>query len=314
MGGSIRVPAAFCGLYGLKTTEGSMGTDFGSFPGEPGTPKYRRMVTAGPLARSIDDVELAWRALMSRWPDAMARMHTAKPALGQYRVAYLDEWTFGNDRMVVGRDMKARLATLVESLRAQGVAATNAQPEGFAALVPMHSLLAAYIAFERVPWILRQLLLREYRAGDTHRFDFSEAGERLSDMDPDKYDDILARRDALAGGLDAFFGNYDVLILPVTPGPAILHNPEHTPIVVDGSTIDYSDYFKYPLVFNVTGHPALTIPLGLDDAGLPLAVQVVGPKYSEPTLITFARLIAPLHQGYVRPLASPLAGSRPSTP
>ena len=59
--------------------------------------------------------------------------------------------------------------------------------------------------------------------------------------------------------------------------------------------------------------PWLHRPLGLDRAGLPLAIQVVGPKYSEQTLIAFARLIEPLHDGYV-PLSTSLAAGSGSTP
>lgn len=301
MGGSIRVPAAFCGLYGLKTTEGSMGRAFGSFPGEPGTPKYRRMAVAGPIATTVDDLDLAWQALMSRWPDGMARMRPAKPALIDYRVAWLDEWTFGNDRMVIGQATKARLAALIDALRAHGVATTHAQPDGFADLVGMHPLFSAYMAFEHTPWIIRQLIVRQYRAVDRHRYDFSEAADRMSDLDPDKFDLALAKRDALARGIDRFFEQYDLLVMPVTPGPAFPHNDESSPIVIDGQPIVYADYFKYPLVFNVSGHPALTVPLGLDEQGLPLAVQVVGPAYSEPALLAFAKLIEPLHDGFVRP-------------
>lgn len=61
------------------------------------------------------------------------------------------------------------------------------------------------------------------------------------------------------------------------------------------------------MAFNVTGYPALTVPLGLDDSGLPLAVQVVGPRYSERPLIAFAKLIERLHEGHV----SPRGGTRP---
>jgi len=309
MGGSIRVPAAFCGLYGLKTTEGSMGGDASSFPGAPGTARYRRMAVAGPLARTVDDVDLAWRALMSRWPEGRARMIEPKATLDQYRVAYLDEWKFGSDRMFVGHEIKDRLASLMTSLRSRGVATSEDQPANFDAMVEMHRLLSVYMAFEHVPWFIRQLMMREFRSADTRRFDYSEAYARMSDLDPAQYDGILARRDALATQLDEFFTRHDVLMMPVTAGPAIAHNEDHHPIPLDGRAITYWDYFSYPMVFNVTGHPALTIPLGLGDTGLPLAMQVVGPQYSERQLLAFAKLIEPLHDGFVRPPEHATSGS-----
>ena len=63
MGGSIRLPSAYCGLYGLKTTEGSMGKKFGSSHDTTHSHKYFAMGVAGPMARTIDDSEIGWKGL-----------------------------------------------------------------------------------------------------------------------------------------------------------------------------------------------------------------------------------------------------------
>ncbi len=299
-GGSIRIPAANCGLYGLKTTDGSM-TDFGGSPGEPGNAKYRRMMVAGPIARTVDDIDLAWNTIMSKWPDQKAKMLEPKSDLKDYRVAYLDEWKFGNDKMLVSNEIKAALKKFTETLNSNNVSVTNDQPANFDKMVAMHRLLAIYVVLEKVPWIFRQLVIRDWATSDNHRIDLSEVYDRMSDMDGAKYDDILTRHDALRDQLEAFFTKYDLLILPVTSTAAIKHNPEHTPISVDGTNVDYWDNFLYPVVFNATGHPALTIPLELNAEGLPIAVQIVGPMNSEKRLIKFAKLIEPLHNGFVKP-------------
>ena len=301
MGGSIRVPAAFNGVYGLKTTEGALRSDAPEFPGEPGNPKYRRMMVPGPLARTVGDLELAWNALMAKWPGRKQRMLEPKAKLEDYSVAYFDEWTFRDDRMFVGQDVKARLSSLAATLESRRVAVHRDQPPAFEEMILMHRMLSAYLMFEKVPWLIRQFMAREFRKADNHRFHFAEVLARFSDMDPEKYEDILHRRQQLTDGLEAFFRKYDLLILPVTPGPAIAHNPTHEAIVLDGHSIDYWDYFYYPICFNVTGHPALTMPMGLNRDGLPIALQVVGPLHSERRLIEFARMIEPLHEGFVRP-------------
>ncbi|MCC7416646.1 MAG: hypothetical protein IT176_05840 [Acidobacteria bacterium] len=303
MGGSIRVPAAFCGIYGLKTTEGAMGLDPQSFPGVPGTLRYKRMAVSGPLARNVDDLELAWNALMSRWPEGGARMLEPKASLRDYRVAHLDEWAFGNDRVRVAGDVKAGLKALIDRLGAHGVITTPAQPGDFEAMVAMHRMLSSYMAFEKVPALFRRLMAHRLRSQDEGRFDYRETFDRLADLDPARYDDLLQRRDALTRRLEAFFADHDLLILPVATGPAIAHNPQHLPIDVDGRPVAYWDYFLLPIVFNATGHPALTVPLGLNAQGLPLAVQIVGPMYSERRLIAFARAIESLHTGWVAPPA-----------
>lgn len=303
MGGSIRVPAAFSGVYGLKTTEGAIGRGPGEFPGEPGNPKYRRMMVPGPLARSVDDLDLAWRAIMAKWPAANKLMLQPKAKLENYAVAYFDEWNFRDDKMVIGQDVKMRLASLAAALESKHVTVRRDQPAGFEEMMLMHRMLSVYLMFEKVPWLIRQYMAREYKKADTHRFQFAEVIDRLSDLDPEKYDDLLRRRQGLVDGLESFFGKYDVLIMPVTPGPAILHNPDHEAIALDGKQINYWDYFYYPVCFNATGHPALTIPMGLNRDGLPIALQIVGPLNSERRLIAFARMIEPLHAGFEKPPA-----------
>lgn len=301
MGGSIRVPAAFNGLYGLKPTEGALGSGAPESPGEPGNPKYRRMMAPGPLARSVGDLELAWNALMAKWPGRKQRMLEPKSKLETYSVAYFDEWTFRDDRMFIGQDVKARLSSLAAALESRRVAVHRDQPPAFEEMMLMHRMLSSYLMFEKVPWLIRQFMVREYRKADSHRFQFAEVLARMSDLDPEKYEDILRRRQELTDGLEAFFQKYDLLVLPVTPGPAIEHNPNHEAILLDGHSINYWDYFYYPMCFNATGHPALTIPMGLNRDGLPVALQVVGPLHAERRLIEFARMIEPLHEGFVRP-------------
>lgn len=303
MGGSIRVPAAFCGVYGLKPTEESMGQDAGSFPGEPGNPKYHRMAVAGPLARSLDDIELGWDALMAHWPGARSLPVDPGKGLDGYRVAWFDEWKFGDDRLFVGQDVKAGLARLVDGLRSNGATVTADQPDNFAEMKQMHALLSVYMMFGKMPWIIRQVVAHDFKRKDNHRLDYREALARMSDVDEGKYDDILRRRAALTEKMERFFDRYDLLLMPVTPGPAIAHNEQHEAITLDGTRIDYWDYFHFPMCWNATGHPALTIPLGLNKEGLPIAIQVVGPLNSERRLIAFARLVAPLHEGFVRPPA-----------
>lgn len=299
-GGSIRIPAANCGLYGLKTTDGST-PDFGGSPGGPGEAKYHRMMVPGPLARTVDDIDLAWNAMMNNWPEQKAKMLEPKSDLKDYKIAYLDEWKFGDDKMLVSKEIKDGLKKFTETLASKNVSVANDQPADFEKMVAMHRMLTIYVAFEKVPWLFRQIVIRDFKSSDNHRIDLSEVYDRMSDLDPAKYDDILRRHDELRDQMEAFFAKYDLLVLPVTSVPAIKHNTEHTPISVDGTSVDYWDNFLYPVVFNATGHPALTIPLGLNSEGIPIAVQVVGRLNSERQLIKFAKLVEPLHEGFVKP-------------
>lgn len=299
-GGSIRVPSGFCGIYGLKTTEGSMGKKYGSSPDTTGNNKYFAMAVAGPMARTIDDIELGWKAMIKPWYDN----HHWLPAeenkkLSQFKIAYFDEWHFGNDKIPISTTVKQRLQLLVNALKNSGTTMENVQPENFAEMRQMHMLLMAYVVFASEPWIIRQLIKYDFKSSTPLKIDMSEGIARIGDVNEAEYVNILKRRDTLRAAMERFFKTYDFLILPITPGPAIIKNPDHAPMAVDGVKMEYWDHFHYTMCFNATGHPALTIPLGLNEEGLPVAVQVVGPMFSEKRLIQFARLIQPLHEGFV---------------
>lgn len=302
MGGSIRIPAGFCGIYGLKTTEGSMGKKFGSSPDTTGHGKYFCMAVAGPMARTVDDIELGWNALIKPWYND----HNWLPVegnkdLSQYKLAYFDEWHFGNDKIPISNAVKQKLQMLVDSLKNRGATTENVQPGNFAAMRQMHMLLMAYMVFAKQPWIIRQLIKHEFESGTPLKIDMSEGVARIGDPDEAEYSKILQRRDTLTAAMERFFQTYDFLILPITPGPAFVKNPNHEPMAVDDIKMEYWDHFHYTMCFNATGHPALTIPLGLNSEGLPIAVQVVGPMFSEKRLIHFARLIQPITPGFIRP-------------
>jgi amidase len=290
----------FCGIYGLKTTEGSMGKKYGSSPDTTGNNKYFAMAVAGPMARTIDDIELGWKAMIKPWYDN----HHWLPAeenkkLSQFKIAYFDEWHFGNDKIPISTTVKQRLQLLVNALKNSGTTMENVQPENFAEMRQMHMLLMAYVVFASEPWIIRQLIKYDFKSSTPLKIDMSEGIARIGDVNEAEYVNILKRRDTLRAAMERFFKTYDFLILPITPGPAIIKNPDHAPMAVDGVKMEYWDHFHYTMCFNATGHPALTIPLGLNEEGLPVAVQVVGPMFSEKRLIQFARLIQPLHEGFV---------------
>ena len=63
----------------------------------------------------------------------------------------------------------------------------------------------------------------------------------------------------------------------------------------------YIDYVPYACIFNSTGHPAITVPMGLSKKGLPIGIQIVGKYYSEPELLHLAKLLKPITPGFIKP-------------
>jgi amidase len=103
----------------------------------------------------------------------------------------------------------------------------------------------------------------------------------------------LNRRDTLIAILEKFFDGWDAFICPVTVSPAIPHVPFGTPIEVDGRKVPYFIAgTAYTCPFNLTGHPAVVLPLTRSKEGLPIGVQVLGRRWSEPGLLALCGQLA----------------------
>lgn len=310
IGGSVRIPAGYSGIYSLKPTEHRVPIT-GHIPDLPDRPKaVRHMNTIGPLARSLDDLELALRLIAG--PDGrevevppVALDPAPIPQLTSLRLAWVDQ--FGH--VPVTRDTSAALEALAGQLAAAGASVERRLPDG--------------LDFE-ILWETHGALIHAERAS-TMTAEEEAAYLRERGLDPDYLDprsdnpmergmakaanatvrdlaDILNQRDAQIGVLEAFFGQVDALLCPVTATPAIRHCPRNTPIDVDGREVPYwlagSGYCG---PFNLTGHPAVIVPLTQSAEGLPIGLQIVGPRWGEMKILAIARALEPLVQGYRRP-------------
>ena len=102
-----------------------------------------------------------------------------------------------------------------------------------------------------------------------------------------QYTAILTRRDRLIASVEAYLAGWDALLCPVTMGPAFAHCPAGTPVSIDGRTVPYwVALVSYTCPFNVTGHPAISIPLPV--SGLPVGLQFVGPSGGTAALLSLA--------------------------
>jgi amidase len=116
------------------------------------------------------------------------------------------------------------------------------------------------------------------------------------------YIDLVAIRDDMIGTMEDFFARWDALLCPVSVGPAIRHCPQGTPQPVDEHTVSYwRTGIAYTAPFNLTGHPSVVVPAGSSSEGLPIGVQIVGPRWSEMTMLAIARHV----QGLIGPFRRP---------
>ncbi len=272
--GSIRVPAAFCGILGLKPTQHRVSIA-GHVPQV--LPDYLQI---GPLARSVDDLEVALAAIAG--PDGVQSMVppvALAPSLPRperaLRIGVLD----GDGTVLVSRAVRAGVARAADAAARLGHAverADFAHPED--AVVSLARIYA--IAFTK----LRAAVVAAPAAYHPYLHDFVA---HVPPPSVDELDQAFEMREALRSRMMACFARYDVLIAPQL-GVAKLPIGTTNDVDVDGARVPFLCTLAYSALPNATGNPSLAIPTGLD-GGLPVGVQLIGPMWGEPLLFTIAR-------------------------
>jgi amidase len=295
LAGSVRTPAHFCGLFGLKPTERRI-PNTGHIPEPPGLPRaVRHMNVLGPLARSVEDLALITRTICgpdeAEW-DVPPVAWTAAPerALREHRFA----WSTHFGGVPITADTRNAIQKLAAELARAGCAVEERNPDGFSfddawetwgeVAIAERAATGGDRARERVN-VLNATL------GDAWAVARGSAkGARATIAD---YMAALTRRDALVGALERFFDRWDAFVCPVTVSPAIPHVPFGTPIDVDSQKVPYFIAgTAYTCPFNLTGHPSVVLPLARSREGLPIGVQLVGRRWTEPALLALAGKVA----------------------
>lgn len=303
-GGSIRVPSHFCGIYGLKPTDKTIPRT-GMMPIAKGAKGFLvNMAQAGPLARSIDDLKLLWEVIRGSHESdfEVPRVEWRSPSgkeLSQYRIAWTDGW----DGFTASSQTRQQLAALVERFAALGGHAERKVPNVHSVALEVWCHLFAYLIAQDMPWIVRKFVAVKLKSGiGKGRRDYVKMVACALRMNARDYARILMFRRDLVETIERFFALYDVLICPVSFGPAFKRCKIGTPLDYDGKLEPYIHYcWPYVVPFNASGHPALVMPLGTSENGLPIGVQIVGPYYSEPELLHFAAKLLPITQGFRKP-------------
>jgi amidase len=303
--GSIRIPAHYCGVYGLRPSEWRVPTT-GHIPPLPGQPRLDGHVnTIGPLARSLDDIELALRLIAGPdgqdWQVPPAALEPARArTLPELRLAWTDD--FG---VRVSTETADAIRGLASELARRGARIEQRSPADDGA-----DLADAWET-------IFELSMLESGAASTD--DAEQLLARITaNSDPDdppvrgltrgargnlaSYMAALARRHALQSALARFFEMHDALLCPVAVCPAIPHWPTGAAIQVDGRDVPYwLAGIAYTCPFSVAGYPAVIIPLARSAAGLPIGLQIVGPRWGEMQLLDVARQVDAVAGGFQRP-------------
>jgi amidase len=269
LAGSLRLPPHFCGVYGLKTTEHRV-PQTGFFTIPRGAPRTVRIMSClGPMARDLGDLQLALAILAG--PDGQDSDVPPVP------VGFRRRHRLQDLRLAIAPTLPG--ARVGQSVRRQ-VERVAAQASDAGARVE-----------ERLPnidWEAQYSLFGDLTGTITGLFD---PGANLRDEQRTLawYFDALGRRDHLIATWETFFEEIDALILPPAMTAAFTHCDPGAAVDVDGEMVSYSEHGRLLVPWNVTGHPALAVPAGLDDDGLPVGIQIVGPLWSEMRLLEIAR-------------------------
>ncbi|MBI2765197.1 MAG: amidase [Chloroflexi bacterium] len=291
IGGSIRVPAAFCGLFGHRPSDSAVPRS-GSFPPESLPSPAGVMGVQGPLARSAEDLELALDILAGPEPGEEGWQLRIPPARHErfdgMRVAVLPAIDF----VPVDDTVSAAVGRAAEIAALRGARVQRVAPEGWDA----RAQLASYWALLNTITLARLTPEQRAHAAETLRNsddDFKEAKLRGLLASANDYFQLMRERELSRRIWGAFFQYWDVILTPVVIGPAFKH--DQTPfaqrtIPINGRQVRYDLQVFYPAVATFPGLPATAIPAGRTNEGLPVGIQVIAPNLEDRTAIRTAAL------------------------
>ena len=275
-GGSIRIPASFCGVAGIKPT-------LGRVPYFPPS-AMSTLGHCGPMARTVEDVALLLTVLSGADP---REAYSLPPFTGDFRdgidagVAGLRialSLTLGYAQ--VDAEVRALVLAAARRMQSLGAHVEEADP-GFASPREAFDVLwksGAANVVSQLPQDRLDLL-------DPGLAVAAQDGKRFSATDYVRADFV---RTDLGICLAKFHQKYDLLITPTVGKPALPVGTDISDRSVEREWIDWAP-FSYP--FNMTRQPAATVPCGFTTSGLPVGVQIVGPLYSEALVLRAARAV-----------------------
>jgi amidase len=291
IGGSLRVPASFCGVFSHKPTWGLI-TQHGHVPPAPGSWAERDLNVLGPMARSARDLRLLL-SILSDTPIAA----TAPPAnLEQTKVGL---WL---DDPMLPLDPEVR--TCVEAL-AKRLEDAGAIVEPISSPVDVETLLRAYVV------LLGGVLSEDMPEARIRAMEFVRPFTRMTARNAHPFSPAFlslaytaryrewaaadATRMLLAQEMVEVFDRYDVILAPVSPTPAFPH--DRRPFarrrlkLSDGREIAYSNMLAWIALATACRLPATVVPAGRTPQGLPVGVQLIGPKAGDAKTLSIAQAI-----------------------
>jgi amidase len=301
IGGSIRLPSHMSGVVGHKPSYGIVAAH-GQIPGPPGTLTLADLAVAGPMARTIEDLELGLNILAgpNRWDHPAWRLELPPPrhgALKQYRVAaWLDD-----PACRLEPEVRVLLEKAAQTLAAAGATVDYNARLPFTLekvagtfLALLQAALSGGVTFDQI---------EKYAAasGDTSAAQI----KRLQAMRHRNWLSHNERRLQMRKQCEEFFKHWDAILIPVMPCPAILHDhsePLSSRVAtVGGEQRPYWNLNAWMAPASVCYLPATVVPVGCVANKLPVGIQIVGPYLEDRTTLELGRHLLAMGSACPRP-------------
>jgi amidase len=302
IGGSIRTPANWCGVYGHKPTH-ALVPQRGHMPPPPGTLVEGDLSVVGPLARTIDDLKLLLSIVAGPLPEVAHAysLHLPPPRASSLHGYRVGTW-FDDPAAPVDDAVRASLQAAADALARGGASVEPAQlPFALQELVEVYTALRDVQLTMRLPAQVKAGLRAYADSGKGDALAGFARHALASHHDWLQWNDT---RERFRAAFRALFEHYDVLLLPVTSVPAIAHDHLepmlHRKIVVNGATRSYMELFSWIAPATLCYLPATVVPAARV-SGLPVGLQIVGPHLEDHTPLDVAGRVSDLIGGFERP-------------
>jgi Asp-tRNA(Asn)/Glu-tRNA(Gln) amidotransferase A subunit family amidase len=289
-GGSIRVPAHFCGICGLKPTPGRIPST-GHFP--PSGGPFSLIGVVGPMARTIADLKVLFEAMQGpddgdacaapvplRWP--------GEAEVRELRVGYFED----DGRTPVTPEIRAAVRAAAEALRSAGFRVEPFRPEGLEEARELWAKFFVKCCGMAIEPMFKESVFEEkkFKGREKDRSPILKQFLQWSKAEPELTGEILLdawiRRDGLRVRFLKQMREYPILLCPAAAIPAFRHGERSWKI--DGRLVSYLDAWSYTEWFNLLGNPAAVVPVCYSAEALPIGVQIVGRPWEEEQVLSVA--------------------------
>jgi Asp-tRNA(Asn)/Glu-tRNA(Gln) amidotransferase A subunit family amidase len=279
-GGSIRVPAHFSGICGLKPTPGRIPAT-GHFP--PSGGPFALIGVVGPMARTVADLRALFEVMQGPYDGdtCAAPVPLRRPSAAEartLRVGYFED----DGRTPVTPETRAAVKTSAEALRAAGFHVEPFRPEG---------LEEARLLWTKFFVTAGGMLIRPMFRGREHDISpileqFLEWSEKEPQLTGETLLESWIARDRLRAQFLGQMRRYPILLCPAAAIPAFRHGERSW--TIESKTVSYLDAWSYTEWFNLLGNPAAVVPVSHSPEGLPIGIQIIGRPWEEEQVLAVA--------------------------